>query len=116
MGVERLELVADPAWNGMQRLDIRLSSLFGAGAVQLEMMRGGYISGSKVHTPALPSTVGVLGGRWEPVAQRRRRRPASARCSGGHFHIGASMMFAWCCVSTAGSMRSVPLASLPLTL
>ncbi|KAL4430673.1 hypothetical protein ABPG75_005929 [Micractinium tetrahymenae] len=45
--VERVRLEADPAWNGMQRLDLRLTGVAGPGAVQLEVMRGGYISGSK---------------------------------------------------------------------
>lgn len=43
-----MRLEADPAWNGMQRLDLRLVGVEGPGAVQLEVMRGGYISGSKV--------------------------------------------------------------------
>ncbi|KAL4432422.1 hypothetical protein ABPG77_001721 [Micractinium sp. CCAP 211/92] len=45
--VERVRLEADPAWNGMQRLDLRLAGASSPGAVQIEVMRGGYISGSK---------------------------------------------------------------------
>lgn len=45
--VERARLEADPAWRGMQRLDLRLTGVAAAGALQLEVMRGGYISGSK---------------------------------------------------------------------
>ncbi|PRW58718.1 copper responsive regulator 1 isoform A [Chlorella sorokiniana] len=45
--VERAGLEADPAWRGMQRLDLRLTGVASAGALQLEVMRGGYISGSK---------------------------------------------------------------------
>ena len=48
MEVERLGLEADPAWQGMQRLDLRLAGVREAGAVQVEVMRGGYISASKV--------------------------------------------------------------------
>lgn len=32
----------------LQRLDLRLTGVAAAGALQLEVMRGGYISGSKV--------------------------------------------------------------------
>ena len=32
----------------LQRLDLRLTGVSAAGALQLEVMRGGYISGSKV--------------------------------------------------------------------
>lgn len=46
--VERLRLEADPAWAGMQRLDLRVAGAWAPGALQLEVMRGGYISGSKV--------------------------------------------------------------------
>ena len=44
-------LEADPAWQGLQRLDLRLTGVREAGAVQVEVMRGGYISGSKVGGP-----------------------------------------------------------------
>ncbi|KAL4859578.1 Teosinte glume architecture 1 [Chlorella vulgaris] len=45
--VERLSLEADPAWRGMQKLSLRLSGLPASGVLQLEVMRGGYMSGSK---------------------------------------------------------------------
>lgn len=45
--VERLSLEADPAWHGMQKLNLRLSGLPASGVLQLEVMRGGYMSGPK---------------------------------------------------------------------
>lgn len=48
--MERLSLEADPAWHGMQKLNLRLSGLPASGVLQLEVMRGGYMSGPKVLT------------------------------------------------------------------
>jgi hypothetical protein len=46
--VERLSLEQDPAWDGLQKLNLRLAGLPAGGALQLEVMRGAYLSGAKV--------------------------------------------------------------------
>ncbi|GAB4817777.1 hypothetical protein N2152v2_004823 [Parachlorella kessleri] len=47
VGVERVgEVVSDPSWGGLQRLQVRVAGAE-LGALQLEIMRGGFISSSK---------------------------------------------------------------------
>ena len=50
MPAERVgEVACDPSWGGLQRMQVRV---LGAelGALQVEIMRGGFISSSKVGT------------------------------------------------------------------
>lgn len=46
-----MPLTPAPCLPCLQRLDLRLTGVASAGALQLEVMRGGYISGSKVGGP-----------------------------------------------------------------
>jgi hypothetical protein len=47
LDVEITGLTAEPAWGGLQRLDVRVSGPLGPGSLQVEVMRGCYASGAR---------------------------------------------------------------------